>query len=426
MSDYFHSVILSEDSCKGCTHCIKRCPTEAIRVRGGNASIIGERCIDCGECIRVCPYHAQKAVTDDLEDIKKYKYRIALVPPALHGQFDTNVGLGKILKAVEMLGFDEVFDISPYCDIASAIIKKHYLQGQKITRPAIYSDCPVIIRIIQLRYPDLLENVIPLVSPMEIAARLIKKEIVERKNFRQGDIGVFYLTPCPARVTSIRVPVGLSFPYTDGLISIRKVFASLSKNLKELQSLEKVEGYEFSGRGLKWGIIGGQSHSIGIKNYLAVDGIENVINILEELELGKIRAMEFLEAYACTGGCVGGPLLVENAFVAKTRIKHLAATTPSPKLIGKEKVEKYIETGMFNWTEKIKPKKMASLDPNIGKAIQKMEKAEEILKKLPGIDCGSCGAPTCRALAEDIVNGRAREVDCIFRLKEIISRMDRG
>ncbi|HOO13431.1 MAG TPA: (Fe-S)-binding protein, partial [Bacillota bacterium] len=118
--------------------------------------------------------------------------------------------------------------------------------------------------------------------------------------------------------------------------------------------------------------------------------------------------------------------LVENAFVAKTRIKHQAATTPSPKLIGKEKVEKYIETGLFNWTEKIKPKKMVSLDPNIGKAIQKMEKAEEILKKLPGIDCGSCGAPTCRALAEDIVNGRAREVDCIFRLKEIISRMDRG
>ena len=69
---------------------------------------------------------------------------------------------------------------------------------------------------------------------------------------------------------------------------------------------------------------------------------------------------------------------------------------------------------------------MVSLDPNIGKAIQKMEKAEEILKKLPGIDCGSCGAPTCRALAEDIVNDRAREVDCIFRLKEIISRLDRG
>ena len=86
----------------------------------------------------------------------------------------------------------------------------------------------------------------------------------------------------------------------------------------------------------------------GIKNYLAVDGIENVINILEELELGKIRDMEFLGAYACTGGCVGGAASRgEMPLLQKTRIKHLAATTPSPKLIGKEKVEKYIETGLL-------------------------------------------------------------------------------
>jgi len=426
MGNYFHSVVLSEDSCKGCTHCIKRCPTEAIRVRDRKASIFGERCIDCGECIRVCPYHAQKAVTDDLEDIKKYKYRIALVPPAVHGQFDTGTGLGKVLKAVEMLGFDEVCDISPYCDIASAIIEMHYLEDKKITKPAIYSDCPVIIRLIQLRYPDLLENVIPLVSPMEIAARLKKMDTTNDKNFKMGDIGVFYLTPCPARVTSIRVPVGISLPYTDGLISIRKIFGSLSKNLRELQNLENVGGYELSGRGLEWGVIGGQSRSIGSENYLAVDGIENVINIFEELELGKLKNLDYVEAYACTGGCVGGPLLVENAFVAKTRIKHLAHATPSPKLIGKKKVKELLETGLFNWTEEIKPKKMASLDPNIGKAIQKMEKVEEILKKLPGIDCGSCGAPTCRALAEDIVNGWAREADCVFRLREKMNEIDRG
>ena len=120
---------------------------------------------------------------------------------------------------------------------------------------------------------------------------------------------MFCLTPCPARVTSIPGADRIKSSLLDGLISVRKVFASLSKNLKELQSLENVEGYEFSGRGLKWGTIGGQSNSIGIKNYLAVDGIENVINILEELELGKIRDMEFLEAYACTGGCVGGRFL---------------------------------------------------------------------------------------------------------------------
>lgn len=117
---------------------------------------------------------------------------------------------------------------------------------------------------------------------------------------------------------------------------------------------------------------------------------------------------------------------MENAFVAKTRIKHLADITPSPKLIGKKKVKEFIGSELFTWTEEIKPKKMVSLDPNIEKAIQKMEKVEGIMNKLPGIDCGSCGAPTCRALAEDIVNGRAREVDCVFRLREKMNEIDRG
>lgn len=425
MGNYFHSVVLSRENCSGCTHCIKRCPTEAIRVRDGKANISGEICIDCGECIRVCPHHAQMAVTDDLEDIKKYKYRIALVPAVVHGQFDICMGLGKILKAVEMLGFEAVYDVSPYCDIASAIIKKHYLEDRNIARPIIYSDCPVIIRLIQLRYPDLIKNVIPLVSPMEIAARIKKTEAVEEKGFKMEDVGVFYLTPCPARVTSIRVPIGVTTPYTDGLISVRKIYGSLTKNLNELQDLKTIEGYEFSGRGLKWGTIGGQGSSIGCKHYLAVDGIENVINVFDELELGRLQNMDFVEAYACTGGCVGGPLLVENTFVAKTKIRHLAATIPSPKLISKTKVDEYIRSGLFNWTEEVKPKKMVSLDPDIGKAIKKMEKVEEILNNLPGIDCGSCGAPTCRALAEDIVNGIARETDCVFRLREKINEIDR-
>ncbi len=426
MGDYFHSVILSKENCNGCTHCIKRCPTEAIRVRDGKANIDGEKCIDCGECIQVCPYHAQRAVTDDLEDIRKFKYRIALVPAVLHGQFDICMGSNKILKAVGMLGFDAVYDVSPYCDIASAIIKEHYLKEKDIKGPIIYSDCPVIIRLIQLRYPDLIKNVIPLVSPMEMAARLKKTEVMAGKGFKREDIGVFYLTPCPARVTSIRVPIGVDFPYTDGLISIRKIYGNLTKNLKELKDVDVAEEYKFSGRGLRWGITGGQGYSIGSKNYLAVDGIENVINIFEELELGRLENMDFIEAYACTGGCVGGPLLVENTFVAKTKIRHLASITPSPNLISKDKVKGYIESGLFNWVEEIKPKKMVSLDPDIGKAIQKMEKLEEILKNLPGIDCGSCGAPTCRALAEDIVNGKAREVDCVFRLREKMNEIDRG
>ena len=87
MESYQHSVALDREKCKGCTNCLKRCPTEAIRVRGGRAHIIDERCIDCGECIRVCYYHAKFAQTDPLSSLDQFKYKIALPAPSLYGQF---------------------------------------------------------------------------------------------------------------------------------------------------------------------------------------------------------------------------------------------------------------------------------------------------------------------------------------------------
>ena len=88
MTGYNHSVSLDLEKCKGCTNCLKRCPTEAIRIRDGHATIDSERCIDCGECIRICPYKAKKAIYDKLEDINKFKYKVALPAPTLYGQFD--------------------------------------------------------------------------------------------------------------------------------------------------------------------------------------------------------------------------------------------------------------------------------------------------------------------------------------------------
>ena len=88
MAEYFHSVTLDKDLCKGCINCIKRCPTEAIRVRDGKAHISPGLCIDCGECIRICPHHAKKPIYDPLSVLDNYKYKIALPPPSLYGQFN--------------------------------------------------------------------------------------------------------------------------------------------------------------------------------------------------------------------------------------------------------------------------------------------------------------------------------------------------
>ena len=106
----FHSVTLMPDACKGCISCMKRCPTEAIRVRGGKATIISERCIDCGECIRICPSHAKRAVTDGYEQLERFRWKIALPAPSFYGQFSGIDDINYILTGLKHIGFDDVFE----------------------------------------------------------------------------------------------------------------------------------------------------------------------------------------------------------------------------------------------------------------------------------------------------------------------------
>ena len=136
MEQYFHSVTLDKDKCKGCTNCIKHCPTEAIRVRNNKAIIIKERCIDCGECIRVCPYHAKKAVTDPLDSIKNFKYKIALPAPTLYGQFGPNYSRERIVNALKQVGFDYVFEVARAAEIVTHA-SELYLKNEDIKKPVI-------------------------------------------------------------------------------------------------------------------------------------------------------------------------------------------------------------------------------------------------------------------------------------------------
>ena len=172
MNEYFHSVTLDKDLCKGCTNCLKHCPTEAIRIRNGKAKIINERCIDCGECIRICPYHAKKAITDDYEKIFDYKYKIALPAPAFYAQYN-DVNIEVLLYALELLGFDEVREVTIGAD---AVSKKtdELLSGNLADKPLISSSCPAIVRLIRIRFPSLIPNILPLQSPMDIVAKKAK------------------------------------------------------------------------------------------------------------------------------------------------------------------------------------------------------------------------------------------------------------
>jgi iron only hydrogenase large subunit-like protein len=171
MIRYFHSVRLDAEKCKGCTNCIKRCPMEAIRVHDGKATIMEERCIDCGECIRNCPNHAKFAVTDCLDKLSAFKYNIALPAPSFFGQFKNQEHIEDILHAFLNLGFDEIFEVALAAEIVGFIVHKQ-LMADKVKKPLFSSACPAVLRLMQIKYPDLLKQCAPVLTPMEVAARL--------------------------------------------------------------------------------------------------------------------------------------------------------------------------------------------------------------------------------------------------------------
>ena len=415
--DYLHSVILKEDRCIGCTNCLKVCPTEAIRVRDGKAKIIPEKCIDCGECIKICPNHAKNVVTDDLSMLKKYKYNIVIPSLTLYGQFPSNIGIGKMLNAIKSIGFDEVAESAEGANISVHLLRDYVLKKQNIKYPVINSSCPAIIRLIQVRFPDLIPNIIDLETPVEITARIAKAEAMKKTGLSYDDIGVTFITPCTARVTSVRNPLGIEKSYIDCVISIREIYGDIVRNIETVSNGNVGKSTKES---LLWAIAGGQAAVVKKDNHLEVDGISNVIKVLEEVELGKLEDVEFIECSACLGGCIGGPLLIQNAFIAKNRIMNYVKKTEK-SIMTNEELDKYInmyESGFLRLTEKIEPKSVMSLDTDLIKSIQKMEMVTEILKNLPGIDCGVCGSPTCRAFAEDIVKGENDKALCIVKTME--------
>ena len=168
--------------------------------------------------------------------------------------------------------------------------------------------------------------------------------------------------------------------------------------------------------GVGWAKSGGQAYASQAGQRLYTDGIENVISVLEAIEDEKIHQAKFIELNACPGGCVGGVLAVENPFIAKSRLTHIMNTvTPTVPTKGCPEDDMHLD-------EEIRHNPALQLDTDVQKAMMKMARLREIEKKFNGMDCGACGAPSCHALAEDIVMGRASEEQCIFLRCEQLER----
>ena len=408
----YHSVCLGEDLCKGCTTCMRYCPTQAIRVQNGKAKIIREKCIDCGECVRRCPYRAKKVVSDTFQALDNYRHNVALVAPAFCGQFSKAVDIDVILTGLKKIGFDDVFEVARGAEIITEKTRRILAEDNR-PRPLISSACPAVVRLISVRFPSLVDNLIPLTSPMEAAAQMARKEAKEKTGLTDEEIGIFFISPCPAKVTAVKQPLALKKSDVSGVIAVKDVYMRLAQALGSITTVEKLAVAGKSG--IRWARSGGEAEALGIRNYIAVDGIHNVTKILEELEDEKLGNIDYIEALSCTSGCTGGPLNVENGFVANSRIHNLTENMEN-------KCGDCDDIQLF-WDKKIDYKPFSPLDPDLNEAMRKMQMIEEIYDRLPQLDCGSCGSPTCREFAEDIVRGKALERDCIFRLREKIEML---
>ena len=420
MDTYRHSVLLDREKCKGCTHCLKHCPTEAIRIREGHAVIDSSRCIDCGECIRVCPYKAKKAVYDKLSEISRFKWKIALPAPSLYGQFDNLDDIDYVLEGLSDFGFDEIYEVARAAEMVSDYTRE-YMKREGVKKPVISSACPVVVRLISLRFPYLCENVMKMLPPMEIAAMLAKENAArEHPELSKKDIGVCFISPCPAKVSYVKNRGEGEKSHVDCVLSMSDIYFEL------LGLMDRTKTPKITSKtgmiGIGWATSGGESTAVFSDKYLAADGIENVIRVLDKIENDDLPRLNFIELDACPGGCVGGVMTVENPFIAKARLQTLRRYMPVSRNWDFSDGQREVPES-FLIKKRLEYRPINRLDSDRAVSIRMMADIQRIYEGLPCLDCGSCGAPTCRAFAEDIVKGEAREEDCIVRMRETLENL---
>jgi iron only hydrogenase large subunit-like protein len=415
-----HSVLLKEDKCEGCTNCVKGCPTKAIRVHQGKAWIKEDLCIDCAECIRACEYHAKYTKTDELTQIVESNYPILLIPPSFYSQFTENTSAAKIKKAILNLGFKAVFDVA---EAAAALSRKTLDFLNNNPGSFISSSCPVIVRLIKLQFPDLIEMLIPLKSPVELMAEKLEKKFKEEKNINPD---IFFLTPCPAKLTTVKRAIGQKESFLSGAIGVENIYKKIYESLENIK-LEQPET-EIITLATIWGSEGGEQsilQSWQDINTLSVSGIKEVKKLLNEIERNNIaESIKYFELTSCLDGCIGGVLNVINPFQAKfnleQRIKKIKEISKNQKLELNISDDEYYN---FALPDEITADDISKLDHDFKIAMQKLEQLQKEIEILPGLDCAACGAPDCKTFAEDIVNGRAVRVDCIFMLRQQLGEL---
>jgi iron only hydrogenase large subunit-like protein len=374
---------------------------------------MANKCVDCGECYKACPVSAIGVEQDDLELIFKYKTRVILIPGILIGQFSHKIPVASIYKALGEIGFTHVYHVENTVDMVLDAYAE-YAASTDI-RPLISSFCPAIVRLIQVRFPSLVNNIVRVNPPLDMTAAYYREKM-KAEGFPENETGIFYATPCAAKIATVKSAAGKTSQTVTGVINMDFLYNKIQKIIQrhETESATMpVTDDLLTSRGMLWSLTRGEAdHSK--KRALAIDGIRNVTEMLEKVENDTLGSADFLELRACDEGCAGGILMTGNRFLTVERLRKMA----SEKILAGDE-RKLFDDGFrrlkeHSFLQNIRPGNIEKLDEDLSEAMKKMERKRRMMCFLPGFDCAACGAPDCETLSEDIVQGTANISDCIF------------
>ncbi len=405
-----HMIYIDKEQCIGCSHCVRVCPTQALRVWRGKAALDHDKCVDCGDCERVCPVSAIQ-VKDDFKNQEKSDYRVALIPAVFWGQFTRDVPRSHIKQAIHALGFNEIVEVEESVEALSRQLQDYVNQHKK--EKLISSFCPAIVRLIQTRFPELVSSIAHLKSPVELSAthisRNLKKEEGADFNFQ-----IFYITPCAAKAAAIKNSNDEK-PLIHGSVNMDLFFNQINRVLNSRKDFVDTDFKDqLSPKSIGWSLRGGESQHLNARS-LSMDGMNHCIEFLENIDKEDFKDIDFLELKACDQGCAGGILNPQNRFLC---VESLRSRAKSNTELNDNQAEMCLEKADFEIGE-IEEKSVLALDSNPAQALKMMNKTRRLMCYLPGFDCGACGAPTCKALAEDVAKGNAILSHCVFMQRQM-------
>jgi ferredoxin len=417
-------VRFQEERCTGCAACLRVCPTKAIRVRHQKSIRIVEQCIGCGACIRACPAGAVGAATSGFDGIGRDHVAIALVSPVLYAQFP-GVMPGGVLLGLHRMGFRHTVDMSFFLEMfqyaAEEFIRRNRQSGAS-PWPLISPVCPVVVRLIAYQFPSLLPHVLPVLRPVALMAREVKRQIIPAHTAQGRTVALYFINPCPTKAEGRPHRLGTPPEHPEAAIGINELYGELKRQVDQILDSDMIpfsgSGYEFeacsSGNAALGAMSGGEISNMDIEKSLSVHGLKETIAYLHKIEMGALKDFEYIEFRTCREGCLGGVLTAVDPYIAKRNVQKMVGVFGLGRRLPRDTILRLYEKGQFQ--PQHDPQELTRLfgacQPAL--SLEQAQQIETILELIEGRDCGACGSPDCRTFAEDVVRGTAALSDCIW------------